>query len=194
MKPTYLYIKQHTKTGLKYFGKTTKEDPVTYLGSGLHWKRHIKKHGEFVETIWYKLFTDEKSLIEYALNFSKENNIVESKEWANLKNENGLDGGFDKNGWSKEQIENFSQKQKERWAKGLVDPEKLRLSRIGFKQPDSQKKTVAEKLSKEWLITDLQGNQFKIKNLQQFCRENNLDQGNLSRGTHKGWKSTKINT
>jgi len=191
MKPTYLYIKQHEITKLKYFGKTIK-DPLSYLGSGKHWKRHIKKHGEHIETLWYKLFTDKKELINYALNFSKENDIVNSKEWANLKEENGLNGGFDKGWWSESQIENFRIKQKERWAKGLVDPEKLRLSRIGFKQPESQKKAVAEKLSKEWLITNLQGNQFKIKNLQQFCKENNLDQGNLSRGTHKGWKCVKL--
>ena len=123
MKITYLYIKQHSITKLKYFGKTTKEDPVSYLGSGIHWKRHIKKHGtEHVKTLWYQSFQDEKSLIDYATKFSKENNIVESKEWANLKEENGLDGGFDKGWWSEDQIENFRQKQKERWAKGLVDP------------------------------------------------------------------------
>jgi len=34
MKPTYLYIKEHSKTGLKYFGKTTKSDPTVYDGSG----------------------------------------------------------------------------------------------------------------------------------------------------------------
>jgi hypothetical protein len=192
MKPTYLYIKQHTKTGLKYFGKTTK-DPIKYNGSGKHWIRHIKKHGpEEVDTLWHQLFTDENELVEYALKFSKDNNIVNSKEWANLKEENGLDGGFDKGWWSDEQKNNISIKQKERWANGVYDKEKLRLSRIGFKQPESQKKTVAEKLSKEWLITDLQGNQFTIRNLQQFCRDNNLDQGNLSRGSHRGWKAVKI--
>jgi hypothetical protein len=199
MKPTYLYIKQHTKTGLKYFGKTTK-DPIQYLGSGKHWKRHIKKHGEFVETLWYQLFTSKEQIINYALKFSKENNIVESKEWANLKDENGLDGGFDKGGWSLEQIENFRQKQKERWSKGLVDPEKLRLSRIGFKQPESQKKTVAEKLSSEWIVTDPKGQSTRIKNLQKFCKENGLDQGNMvkvSKGyikQNKGWKCVKIDT
>jgi hypothetical protein len=93
---------------------------------------------------------------------------------------------------SENHIKNISDKQKERWAEGKYDPEKLRLSRIGFKQPESQKKAVAEKLSKEWLITDLQGNQFTIKNLTKFCHENNLDQGNLSRGKHKGWKAEKI--
>jgi hypothetical protein len=93
--PTYLYIKQHSITKLKYFGKTTKKDPVKYLGSGKYWKRHIKKHGtQFVETIWYQLFADKESLVEYALKFSSNNNIVESKEWVNLKLENGLDGAL----------------------------------------------------------------------------------------------------
>jgi len=193
MKPTYLYIKQHKITKLKYFGKTTK-DPNKYLGSGKHWIRHIKKHGLEIDTIWQQLFTDEKELVDFALKFSKDNNIVESSEWANLKEENGLDGGFDKGWWSKEQIEHNRKKAKERWANGVYDKEKLRLSRIGFKQPQSQKDTLSKKLSKEWLITNLQGNQFTIKNLRQFCRENNLDQGNLSRGSYKGWKCVKIET
>jgi hypothetical protein len=197
MKPTHLYIKQHKITKLKYFGKTTK-DPNKYLGSGKHWIRHIKKHGLEIDTIWHQLFTDEKEMIEYALKFSKDNNIVESPEWANLKEENGLDGGFDKGWWSEEQIEHFRKKAKERWANGFYDKEKLRLSRIGFKQPQSQKDTLSKKLSKEWLITDLHGNQFKIKNLRKFCIDNNLDQGNMvkvSKGIikqNKGWKCIKI--
>lgn len=195
MKPTFLYIKQHTKTKLKYFGKTTERNPYAYLGSGKYWRKHIKKHGsEHVITVWAQLFTDETELINYAIKFSKENNIVESTEWANLKEENGLDGGMEKGWWSDEQLKNFSDKQKQRWKEGKVDPEKLRLSRIGFKQPQSQKDTVSKKLSKEWLITDLQGNQFTIKNLRNFCKKNGLDQGNLSRGSHKGWKAIKIET
>jgi hypothetical protein len=91
--PTYLYIKQHSITGLKYFGKTTK-DPYTYNGSGKHWTRHIKKHGkEHIITVWVSDLFHDKSIVDYALQFSKDNNIVESKEWANLKPENGLDGG-----------------------------------------------------------------------------------------------------
>jgi hypothetical protein len=92
-KPTFLYIKQHKITGLKYFGKTTGKNPIKYLGSGTYWTRHLEKHGKLVDTIWYKLFTNKKELQEFALNFSIENNIVESNEWANLKPEDGLRGG-----------------------------------------------------------------------------------------------------
>ena len=90
-KPTWLYIKQHNETGLKYFGKTVC-DPFSYPGSGLHWRRHLRKHGNNVSTIWARLFETEKELVEFALDFSSKFSITESSEWANLKPENGLDG------------------------------------------------------------------------------------------------------
>jgi hypothetical protein len=92
--PTVLYIKQHSITGLKYFGKTCR-NPYKYKGSGKYWKRHIKKHGiEHVKTIWVsEPYTDAALISEFALAFSKENNIIESEYWANMVYENGLDGG-----------------------------------------------------------------------------------------------------
>lgn len=93
MTHTYLYIKQHSVTGLKYFGKTTK-DPYKYNGSGSHWLRHIKKHGkEHVKTLSvFGPYTDKEYLIKQALAMSDWLNIVESNEWANLTPENGIDG------------------------------------------------------------------------------------------------------
>ena len=35
----YLYVKTHSKTGLKYLGQTSSNDPRMY------WKSHLKKHG-----------------------------------------------------------------------------------------------------------------------------------------------------
>lgn len=90
--PTWLYIKEHNVTGLKYFGKTTR-DPLKYKGSGTHWTRHISKHGNDTTTIWCQLFTDRAELTQYAIEFSIENNIVESANWANLIVEDGLGGG-----------------------------------------------------------------------------------------------------
>ena len=53
IKPTYLYIKQHSITKKKYFGKTVSKDPYKYTGSGKVWNRHIKKHGkEHIDTLW----------------------------------------------------------------------------------------------------------------------------------------------
>lgn len=92
-KPTYLYIKTHNVTGLKYFGKTTSKDPHRYKGSGHIWTPHIKKHGYDVTTEILGYFTDQDICVSVALDFSEKNNIVDSKEWANLMLENGVCGG-----------------------------------------------------------------------------------------------------
>jgi len=92
--PTYLYIKQHSVTGLLYFGKTTK-NPEKYNGSGSHWKNHLKAHGKDHITLWYCLFLDQESCTQFALNFCNLHNIgitPFNKSWANEKPENGLDG------------------------------------------------------------------------------------------------------
>jgi len=98
---TWLYIKQHNKTGLKYFGKTVK-DPILYNGSGNRWMNHLKVHGRDITTVWCRLFSNTDKLVEYALNFSEKNNIVESEEWANLQPENGIDGNVAGNKCSSE--------------------------------------------------------------------------------------------
>jgi hypothetical protein len=92
-KPTFLYIKQHSVTGLLYFGKTVRKDPEKYMGSGIYWKNHIKNHGvDHVVTLWYCLFYEEQDCKDFAMAFSIQNNIIESNDWANLAIENGIGG------------------------------------------------------------------------------------------------------
>jgi hypothetical protein len=88
----YLYVKQHQSTGLKYFGKTTCQDPFAYRGSGKYWKNHLKKHGADINTIELWGFDNQDACTRFALEFSEKHHIVESKEWANLIPENGMDG------------------------------------------------------------------------------------------------------
>lgn len=90
--PTYLYIKQHQITGKLYFGKTVK-NPEEYKGSGKHWTLHRRKHGNKIDTVWYCLYFDEQSIKEAALSFSKLWNIIESDQWLNLIEEDGICGG-----------------------------------------------------------------------------------------------------
>jgi hypothetical protein len=91
-------IKRHRITDLLYFCKTSVNDPVNYYGSGKYWKRHLKTHGDLVDTIWHKLFTDKDELIDFAMSFSEIFDIVEAKNfelkkiWANLEPENGIAG------------------------------------------------------------------------------------------------------
>ena len=93
MKKTYLCVKQHKKTGLKYFCKTTQPDPVKYPGSGVEWRKHLHEYGWDYDTIECWEFNDQLECSKFAIDFSIKNNIVESTEWANLKIENGKDGG-----------------------------------------------------------------------------------------------------
>jgi len=102
-----LYIATHNKTGLKYFGKTTeyfnqKDLQEEYHGSGKYWLNHLKKYGDDVTMEIYGIYSPEE-VKKIALKFSEDNNIVfgvnneglrkDKKTWANLKPENGLDGG-----------------------------------------------------------------------------------------------------
>ena len=97
-KTTYLYIKQHKTTGLLYFGKSSRsiDEMLNYSGSGTYWKYHLNKHGYQIDTIWHMQFEDKNSCEEFATFFSEYHDIVNSKIWANLRVENGLNGGHDK--------------------------------------------------------------------------------------------------
>ena len=88
----YLYKKTHNKTGLQYLGKTKQQDPHTYQGSGTRWGQHIKKHGYDVTTEILKECSTHEEVKEWGGYSSKLWNVVESRDWANLKEECG-DGG-----------------------------------------------------------------------------------------------------
>lgn len=145
MKPVYLYVKQHDITKIMYFGKTTRDDVVSYLGSGIRWTNHIKKHGvEHVKTLWIsKPFTDTDDLIEFAQFFSEEFDIVNSDKWANLVMENGVTGGAIRTG----AILTESTKQKIREKSlGRVVTEKTRhkmsLAHVGKRQTEKQREAM----------------------------------------------------
>ncbi len=94
IEPTRLYIKQCSHCKLKYFGKTKSKDIDSYPGSGTYWNAHLKKHSAESIHLWNSDWYYDKSISRFALKFSSINKIVESNNWANLKPENGLDGGF----------------------------------------------------------------------------------------------------
>lgn len=98
---TYLYHKQHNLTKLNYFGKTC-NDPYTYYGSGTYWNAHLAKHGKDVVTVQVWEFSDLDECSKFATEFSIKHNIVESRNWANLRVENGLDGGHTPNAYTVE--------------------------------------------------------------------------------------------
>ena len=92
-RPTALLVMEHNVTGKKYFCKTNRIKRVhTYKGSGLHWKRHLKKHGNDITVGVVGFYVDKDRCVDRALSFSAENNIVESDAWLNYIVEDGLTG------------------------------------------------------------------------------------------------------
>ena len=93
---TVLFVAQHNQTRKKYLGKTSRPEKLgtKYFGSGLHWKAHLKQHGRDVRIISRSVdLTVEAELEEFALLLSEELDIVQSDDYLNLVEENGLDGG-----------------------------------------------------------------------------------------------------
>jgi hypothetical protein len=166
----YLYVKQHSVTKLKYFGKTISKDPFKYLGSGLRWKRHYQKHGKSnINTLEVWGFDDKELCRDFALNFSKENNIVESREWANLKPES-LDGGwlpYSNIGfkYSEETKRKMSEGQKARGGNGPKKhseetKRKMSEKRKGRKPSSVHKWTEEQKLKQSILLKSRWNNQY----------------------------------
>jgi len=65
---------------------------------------------------------------------------------------------------------------------------------------DKMKRAVSEKCSKEFIVQNPRGEEFKIKNLTKFCRENNISLKNLfsvvtgkKSKTKCGWKARRVN-
>jgi len=92
-----LYLAEHNITKKKYFGKTTRYHSIEelqkrYHGSGTNWNKHLK---EFSDDVTMKILysSEDIELIKsLALCYSRFWNIVKSKDYSNMKLENGIDG------------------------------------------------------------------------------------------------------
>lgn len=124
-----LYIKIHNKTGMLYFGKTCR-NPYKYGGSGLYWKRHLKNHGNSVTTLHVWKFENPEEAEQFAIKFSSDNDIVNSKYWANLCIENSKDGaplGHEGHVFTEEELEKMSKSSLKMWS-DPVFREKMRVA------------------------------------------------------------------
>ena len=149
-KPTRLMIKRHTKTGLRYFCKTPRKNYLKYLGSGSRWTQHIKKHGiEYVVTDWVSQpFNDPNDIKEFAVLFSEFFDIVNSNAWANLKIEDGLEGGMS------------SQTAKEMWQKPGVK-ERRSAAQKEAQNRDSVKAAKRKNTKESWINEKIRASRTK---------------------------------
>jgi hypothetical protein len=93
MKLTYIYVKR-LPDGLMYLGKTDR-NPYEYIGSGVKWIRKIRKYKykkKDIETWILHETNSEEDLKKFGKYYSKLFDVVNSKNWANLKDEDGIGG------------------------------------------------------------------------------------------------------
>ena len=103
---TYLYVKTHNKTGLKYLGKTI-QNPYKYKGSGVYWCRHLSKHGNDVTTEILKECQNDDEVKYWGQYYSDLWNVVDDNAWANLKPETGEGGSGIMTASTKEKIKQY---------------------------------------------------------------------------------------
>ena len=175
----YLYIKTHKDTGLKYFGKTIKSDYEKYRGSGTYWKNHIAKHGYNVTTEIVFQSENIEEVEEFALAFSKENDIVESKEWANLTLETGRDGSAV--GPSADTRKKMSKSHKKHWSN---DEYRKKMGEIhtGRKHSEKTKKKMSIKRKKY-----LSNYENRKKLSESWTPERRAEQSKISSKRNKEW-------
>lgn len=90
-------VKKAYPSGLLYLCQT-KREPYTYSGSGVRWEHHIRKHKPRIVTCVLGTYETMEELRESGLYYSRLFNVVESDEWANLREEDGTGGGAGKVG------------------------------------------------------------------------------------------------
>lgn len=136
----YLYVKTHNKTGLKYLGKTTAADPHLYKGSGKVWTDHCKKHGYDYTTEILFMSESKEEIKEKGIYYSDLWNVVDSKEWANLKKEE-CDGGYCVEAFTPE-----ANQKRSNTLKGRIFTEEHRknLSAAGKGRPDTRSQETKE--------------------------------------------------
>jgi hypothetical protein len=158
MKTLYLYIKE-SQLVLKYLGKTER-NVYEYPGSGIYWKRHLKAHNFKSKDIKTTILLETKNkneLKKAGIYYSELYNIVNSKEWANLKPENGDGGGAKKKAEEKLKISNTMKTKKLIWTEDAIKKRNEKLK--GRKMPPCKQET-KNKLS-EMFSGRIRGNRTK---------------------------------
>jgi group I intron endonuclease len=198
-----IYKSVNTKTGKVYIGfdsnwPNRKRQHITesHRNSSTKFYRAIRKYG--IDNFNWEIVYQSKDG-----NYCK--NIMESyfiQEYDTFKNGYNMTLGGDGTLGHKHNINSISkikQASLEKWKNPnfiLNSIEHKQIVSIKQKEiqncPEINNKRI-DTLSKEWSITNPSGEKFTIKNLQKFCKENDLTSSNMKkvargeRAHHKGW-------
>lgn len=91
----YLYVKE-SPLGLKYLGHSLSDPTKDYMGSGVVWRNHLKKHrftNKHLKTEIIFSSYNRKEVGKKGIYYSKLWNIVRDENWANLMEETAEKGG-----------------------------------------------------------------------------------------------------
>lgn len=160
-----------------YFGRTLNPDPNKYIGSGVHWKNHLKKYGKSVTTIFFEKFDSLDDAKEFAEFFSEEFDIVNSSKWANLIIETAEHTSYLKgHKMSKESLLKMSKAQsgKNNPNFGKITPEETKLkikeSNLGLKRSEETKQKISDNVKKQYK----QGKVSPLKGLDKSGKNNSF--------------------
>ena len=193
----YTY-KISSESGLYYVGRhSTKNLDDDYLGSG-KWVKSIKKKSSLKKEILNffdsldGLKCAEKKLLEENINNTKCMNFNnEACGWSS-----GLMNPAHKEEVKKLRSELYKNKKRKKFSEEWKN--NMSKSHVGLKQSENTINKRIEKYSKEWLLFSPENDVFIVRNLSKFCRDRNLDQGNMikvAKGIYKhckNWKCAKV--
>ena len=183
----YLYQKTHRQTKISYLGYT-KKDPNRYKGSGVRWLKHLKLHGNDVETKILLETDDYEKICELGKFYSEYYDVVKSRIWANLKPETGDGGGV--SGMNKNQKRPIAHREamKAGWD---------RIKAEGY-SPWNKGKTGIYRSGKPVTIISPTGEEYQYDRLKDGCRELGLTYTHMSsvntgkKTNWKGWTVKKV--
>jgi hypothetical protein len=184
----YIYKKTHVKTGLKYLGKTIQKDPHKYKGSGIRWLNHIKVHGYDVVTEILKVCSSKEEAAQWGKYYSVLYNIVESREWANLKPETGDGGG------TKPSLESIQKQITTRKKNGTLNtnsPESISKARATRERNNTLNTNTAQSIAKKLESRTKNGTLWQDPKIIQSILDTKIANGTLNSRTSDSIKKTK---
>jgi len=210
----FIYKTKH-KNGKYYIGRhSTYNINDGYIGSG-KWVKSIKNKKELSrEILQYTDSFDDLLILEdeiikqciddeYCMNYLCSSRGFPSGELNPMYNIKGqLHHSYGRKPTEKELIKmrkpksDSSKMGRYKRTPEIIDKMKDSLSLV--RNTKEYKEKVSKKSSKNWLIVEPNGDSYEIKNLRQFCKDNNLNYscmkfvntGHIK--SHKGWKCKKL--
>jgi len=179
----FIYEWTHTTTGMKYLGSHKGTIDDGYTGSGKKFLNAVKKYGidKFSRSI-IEYVVDENDIFKREQYYLNERNCATSKKYYNIS-PSACGGNTGSGGKiSKTHKQAFKSGKRTPWCKGL-------------KYTEEQKKNVP---IDDWEICKPTGEVIIIRNMLEFCKENNLNPSTMSsvargkRGHHHGYKCRKL--